>query len=168
MRKLLLFAAMVGASAQEAPINVVGEFSNIRYTSEHEYGYSVQLWRRGDEMFGFFLAAAGLQGDTPIGLLDEVQYDPRTGKLAFRSKLTTGIVRRNGKDEPARDLFDFDGRLRGDLLTGVLKHSEAGVETSAEKIRLVRARQQPLSRPAGFAVWQKDAAEMLSRRGPKW
>src|SRR6059036_1337382 len=74
-----------------ASIRVVGAFSNMRYTEEHAYGYTVDLWRAGDCLFGFLLASEGLAGDTPTGLLEEVQYNERTGALSFRARLSTGL-----------------------------------------------------------------------------
>jgi hypothetical protein len=168
MRGLLLSAFVLAAFAAEAPVRVVGEFSNVRYTHEHEYGYSVQLWRRGDELFGFLLSAAGLQGDTPMGVLEDVRFDPNTGKLQFRSKLTVGIIQRNGGNEPSRDLFEFNGVLRGSIITGVLRHKDNGIAAATELVKLRKVRQDSLFQPLDFAAWQKDAAKLLSRRGPKW
>src|SRR6478672_472642 len=34
---------------------VEGEFSNIRYTEDHAYGQSVQLWRQGSRLLGLFM-----------------------------------------------------------------------------------------------------------------
>ncbi len=78
MRALLLATTMITAAAAcgqnpTARIAIVGEFSNMRYTEEHAYGYTVQLWRQGDALFGFFLASYGLAGDTPAGMLEQLQ-----------------------------------------------------------------------------------------------
>jgi hypothetical protein len=75
----------------------------MKFTEEHAYGYSVQLWRQGDEVFGFFEASEGLAGDTPAGILDEVQFDPRSGALSFKAKLTIGVaLLAAGQQEPSR------------------------------------------------------------------
>jgi hypothetical protein len=57
----------------------VGEFSNVRYTAEHAYGYAVQLWRDGDRLIGLLMVSEGLQGDTPTGMLENVRFNSRTG-----------------------------------------------------------------------------------------
>ena len=51
----------------EAPMTVVGEFTNMRFTQEHQYGYELTLWRAGGCLVGFFHRAEGLAGDTPMG-----------------------------------------------------------------------------------------------------
>src|ERR1700719_513521 len=90
---MLSFIAAAFAQAPR-PITFVGEFSNMRYTEEHAYGYSVQLWREGSAVFGLLLASEGLAGDTPAGLLEDLKYDPRAGKLSFQAKLTMGVDER--------------------------------------------------------------------------
>jgi hypothetical protein len=119
VRILLLLAALAQAGA--APVAVVGEFSNMRYTAEHAYGYTVQLWREGDRLFGLFLCSEGLAGDTPTGMRDAVEADPATGKLSFRAKLTTGVAYLGaGQEAPSRDLFEFRRRLEKTVLAGRL------------------------------------------------
>ena len=66
-----------------AKIAEVGAFSNMRYTDEHAYGYTVMLWRAGDCLFGLFESSRGLAGDTPIGELGHQirQQDRSSGIL---------------------------------------------------------------------------------------
>lgn len=106
---LLFVGAALTAFARDPdrPIRAIGDFSNMRYTEEHAYGYTVELWRDGDSAIGVFLVSAGLQGDTPVGMLENVRFDSRTGALSFTAKLTTGVaVLPGGRQEPSRDLFE--------------------------------------------------------------
>ena len=164
--------ALIGlaAGAQTArPIVWLGEFSNMRYTEEHAYGYSVQLWREGETVFGFFLASEGLAGDTPTGLLDGVKFDSKTGRLSFRAKLTMGI---DARQQPSRDLFEFDGKLARASLNGSLKHSNENISnraTTTQRISLKKLQSNStLSQPGSYAEWKQQADEILRRRGPKW
>jgi hypothetical protein len=107
------------------PIRAIGEFSNMRYTEEHAYGYTVALWRDGDTAVGQFLVSEGLQGDTPTGMLENVRFDSRTGALSFTAKLTTGAtILPGGRQEPSRDLFKFSGTLKATTLTGSIMRSD--------------------------------------------
>jgi hypothetical protein len=168
MRILFVLIAATASFAAEIPITVVGEFTNMRFTGEHQYGYAVQLWRQGDRVFGLFSAAAGLQGDTPTGMLDDIRFDPRTGALSFRAKLTTGLVHENGSDRPARDLFVFGGKLDGNELSGTVKPSESGRPQAPEKIRLKRQNSDHMFEPARYEEWQRKTAEIIRVRGPRW
>src|SRR5437879_10467002 len=111
---LLSTAAALPAFAQELnrPIRAIGEFSDMRYTEEHAYGYAVELWRDGDSVIGLLLVSEGLQGDTPTGILENIRFDSRTGALSFTVKLATGAtILSGGGQEPSRNLFEFSGTL---------------------------------------------------------
>ena len=153
---------LIAAAFAQAPrpITFVGEFSNMRYTEEHAYGYIVQLWREGANVFGLFLASEGLAGDTPTGLLDDLKYDPRSGKLSFKAKLTMGIDARN---QPSHDLFEFDGKMSAAAVSGVLKHGAATERINLRKLQPDTA----LPQPRTYDEWRRQTDEILRRRGPK-
>jgi len=122
---MAVMLAVTGASlAASSSVSVVGEYPNMRFTAEHAYGYTVQLWREGDRLFGLLLASDGLQGDTPTGLLENVVFDPRTGALSFTVRLTTGLAYLGpGNSVPSRDLFEFRGTLGTEMLAGAVSRS---------------------------------------------
>src|SRR5262249_53524900 len=65
IRTFALVAVVLAAQMTAfAAIKPIGEFSNIRYTAEHAYGYSVEVWQDGNQFFGLFMAPYGLAGDT--------------------------------------------------------------------------------------------------------
>jgi hypothetical protein len=165
-------ALPVFAQNPNRPIHAIGEFSNMRYTEEHAYGYAVEVWCDGDSAIGLFLASEGLQGDTPTGMLENVRFDSRTGALSFTAKLTTGLaVLPGGRQEPSRDLFEFDGTLKATVLTGTLKRSDPRQPSRPGSQERVRLKKQPRAAlfPAGsYVEWKRQADEILKRRGPKW
>ena len=181
LRRLICFFALLStgaalpASAQDSdrPIRAIGEFSNMRYTEEHAYGYTIELWRDGDSVIGLLLVSEGLQGDTPTGVLENVRFDSRTGALSFTAKLTIGVVLLpGGRQEPTRDLFEFSGTLKATVLTGTLKRSDARQPSrpgSRERVQLKTRPGRPVMFPAGsYAEWKRQADEILKHRGPKW
>jgi len=182
----LALAFTISAAAQDPnrPLRAVGEFSNLRFTEEHAYGYMVDLWRDGDSIVGLFLASEGLQGDTPTGMIENVRFNPRTGALSFTARLTTGVtLLPGGGREPSRDLFEFSGTLKvGEMhlaaasfvdgvLTGTLKRSDArqpARPASRETVQLKMQPQADLLPGDSYAEWKRQADEILKRRGPKW
>jgi hypothetical protein len=168
---VLISAAAAVAAAQDAnrALLAVGEFSDMRYTQEHAYGHTVQLWRDGDSLIGFLLVSEGLQGDTPIGLLENVRFDPRTGALSFVAKLSIGVnLFPDGRQEPSRDLFEFSGNLDAMTLTGTLKWADQArsAAQSSERVQLAKL---PAALPAGsFSGWKRQADILLQIRGPRW
>jgi hypothetical protein len=175
-RFLALFSigAALAAFAQQLhrPIRAIGEFSNMRYTEEHAYGYSVELWREGDSVIGLLLVSEGLQGDTPTGMLENIRFDSRTGALSFTAKLTTGAtILPGGRQEPSRDLFEFSGALRATVLTGTFKRSDPRQPSrlgSRERVQLKISPQAVMIPANSYAEWKHQADEILKRRGPKW
>ena len=158
----------------DSAVKRLGVFTNMRFTGEHQSGYSVELWQEKGRLFGFFLAAAGLAGDTPTGLLEDVVFDSRTGKLTFGARLSTGSTFNNNNEQvPTRDIYGFHGTLRGQKLTGVLEHTDAldpsatGTKTN---ISLTRSKKESESMVGAksYDEWRKAADEILKLRGPKW
>jgi hypothetical protein len=156
------------------PIVAIGAFSNMRHDTEHAYGYTAQLWREGKRIFGFFLSSQGLIGDTPTGLIEDVRFDPRTGKLAFRARLTTGLFsNREFHAVPSRDIFRFRGVLKRDQMIGSLEIENALTPSEAptrEKISLKRSKRasEVLIQAKSYSDWKSEAEKILKFRGPKW
>ena len=160
----------------QAPASIIkiGAFSNMRYTSEHAYGYKAELWREQDRIFGFFLWSEGLIGDTPTGLLEDVRYDRRTGNLSFIARLTTGLFsNRQFSRVPSRDVVRFRGTLKGRHLRGTLEVSNALTPEDApkrEKIALILSKRESevMIDADSYDAWKLRADEILKFRGPKW
>ena len=155
------------------PIRLIGRYSNWRFTEEHQYGYKVELWSQGGLRFGTFSASNGLQGDTPIGLLEDVRFDPKSGALEFSARLTMGVVVQNdGKQVPSRDRFRFHGRLSNQRLVGtVLREDALSVgrkSSSSERVVLKRERDQEVSPPPTCGLWLERTLAALKFRGPRW
>jgi hypothetical protein len=169
---LVQLTAGVSAQSPAAPLRIVGEYSNIKFTGEHAYGYTVQLWQQGDRLFGFLESSDGLAGDTPIGTLDEVQYDRRNGSLSFRAKLTMGMaLLAQGREEPSRDLFEFRGTLKRAALTGTITRQDMlrpQVKPKSGQVRLPKQSDETMIEAQTYAEWKTLADQLLKFRGPKW
>jgi hypothetical protein len=170
---LLALSAVAKASPAAAAVAFVGEFSNMRHTSEHAYGYSVELWRSGNELFGFLSDADGLAGDTPTGLLEDVHFDAATGALSFTAKLSVGSVYLGkGKQEATHDFFIFTGMFQNEkTLSGTLTHADRlqpGQVPIGERLRLVKTDSHSTIEAMSYDGWKQSADRILKFRGPKW
>jgi hypothetical protein len=135
----------------DTPALAVGEFTNMRFSEEHAHGYSVQLWRAGDELFGLFMAANGLAGDTPTGRLQRVRFDPAANTVVFDARL------------PVHGYVAFSGVLSaGELAGEVTRRSPR----AASRVVLRRLPDKPPDF-ASFMKWDEMARLTLSHRGPK-
>jgi hypothetical protein len=158
--------------ASTAPIAQIGAYSNIRYTEEHQYGETLFLWRSGNCVFGLFQSAQGLQGDTPIGELQDVTHNPNTDELRFAAKLTVGVrVGPASSTEPSRDLFTFVGRLASNHVTGALTHTtQLDARPPARNVVLTASttHTETMSRSYTYGAWRGQWEPILRLRGPKW
>ena len=153
-------------------IRAIGEFSNLRHTEEHAYGYTIQLWRDGDSAIGLLFVHEGLEADTPAGRIENVRFNSRTGALSFTARLSVGVVLLpGGGQDPTRDLFEFSGNLGATALTGTIQRSDQrqpGSAGSRERVQLkLQAQPATLTAPS-YTEWKIRADEILKYRGPKW
>jgi len=149
-------AAPAQRGAESGPVVVVGAFSNIRYTEEHAYSQAVQLWRQEDRLLGLFMYTDGLQADFHTGLLEHVRFNPATGELSFDAYASQ---------------FHFDGRLEETTVKGLLKrmHPVDGHQVTEDQVILTRSAEitDSMRGYASEKEWNRDAAEVLKRLGPR-
>ena len=178
----LAFCFMLGllasSYAQEAissnGLKGIGAFQNVRSDGEHADGYSVSLWSREGKIFGLISHHRGLIGDPPMGILTDVQYDPSSGDISFKARITDGIhycKEHNGV--PSRDLISFHGILKKDMLEGDLVltdelHSPATIEEERLKFSMPREDEYELKDYADYDAWWKYWEPVYKFRGAKW
>ena len=150
----------------------IGTFRNIHGDGEHSWGYSVDLWRQGDILYGMIDGSNDLRlaGDPPAGVLEDVRFEPKSGKLAFKSRLSTGV----GPDgKPTRDIYEFAGVLIRSRLAGVIRTSELSCGRACNtRVPVVLKRSKESSELyEGYKTldelndWIK---KILDFRGPRW
>ncbi len=139
----------------ETKAEVLGAFSRITHTGDDAFGYTVKLWKQGDRIFGRFLVYTGAPADPPAGLLEDVKFDPRTKRLSFTTRLSTGLVySQEHRGVPSRDRFKFDGVLTRRQLVGTLTHIDELFPDRKPTSRRIRLR------------WSASATEVMSATFP--
>ncbi len=102
------------AAEDTGTVVFIGSYEKVESsTGEHCYGYSVDIWKHNNQLFGLFHYHTGLCGDPPCGVLDVARYDVRSGKLKFN--VATRLSN-----------FQFLGTLTRDSLSGSLQESPSG------------------------------------------
>lgn len=158
----------------EASVNAVGEFTNVKSNGEHEWGYSVQIWQQEDKIYGLISgqSASRLIGDAPAGLLENVKFDSKTGKLSFRAKLTLGLF----AGKPSQNIYEFEGILTKKKLVGnLIVTNELCPDKCLEKKKITLPKSKELSSEMeefntykSYSDWKEYADKILSFRGPDW
>ncbi len=168
------------------PVQLVGVYSNAKSNDgEHESGYTLEVWRDHDGLFGVFMVHGPLIGDPARGVISGVSYDPATHKLHFTAKLSISrgysLTDQQGgvkKVPPSRDLLEFDGELTAEALKGAARLSSARAQEEPREtdvsLRLPRNREledswQPLDlRARNCAEWVQRIQPILEHSGPMW
>ena len=166
------------ATKPNSKVEVIGDFAHLDLPGEKTFGdtfgYTLQLWRERDHMFGLFAVFVGPQADPPTGLLEHVRFDPRTHRFSFSARLTLAFVRPSGdKWVPTLDGFTFKGRLTRTQVSGTLQHFDVRRPDQPPISRRIKLRlskrltEDLMPAPASYEEWKKWADEILRRRGPQ-
>lgn len=161
------------AQAEESPQFVfLGQFSNYRFTEEHQYGAGIALWQDGKTPLGLFSYSEGLIGDTPTGLLEKLSFDRKTGKISFTAKLTMGRhYCKVHNDVPSQDLFTFEGVMRNKTISGKLTQADGLHLDQAPTDENVVLKAVPKASAIQYTnrnQWESIIRNILKFRGPKW
>ena len=115
-------------------VEYLGTYEKVESaTGEHCSGYSIDLWKHNDVLFGLLHHHRGLCGDRPCGVLTDIQHNSQTGGIRF--KADTGEAK-----------FYFSGSLENNSLTGTLTKSWPGTELdSKETVQLPKHRKRYLA-----------------------
>lgn len=173
----LLHSEIIMNTTAEFPVKVIGFFTNVKVDAGHEHGYSMELWMHGDEIVGMISGGdeVRLLGDTPIGRLTEVRFEPKTKRISFKSKLSIGQYYSNEypNGTPSRDVYSFEGVLKKKLLQGELIAlnelcpdgcpSEKDISLSYSKEMSSIMAEYP-----SYSEWDATMKKILAFRGPRW
>lgn len=139
----------------QSPVKVIGDFTNVKSDGEHQWGYSVEIWKQDNSIYGLFSGGSlQLVGDPPTGILIDSEFDERSGKFSFRTKLPSYT-------------YDFDGILTKRVLKGRLSNITTN---ESKEIVLKRSKEwssEMMDEYASYEDWKKYADEILKFRGPR-
>ena len=104
----------------------------------HAFGSNVELWKHNGKDVGFFSEFVGPGFDPPSGKLDSIQFDEKSGRLSFTTKLSVGVVHSTTANEwvPTKNLYEFTGVGDSDAMTGLLRKKtiqDSGTATATEE-----------------------------------
>ena len=151
---------------------IVGSFANNDPGTDVQVPCIVALYRTDSRLFGLLYAAV-THDDLPAGLLEDVQYDRRTGEVSFRAKLSIGVIAVKDKEIPSEDFAEFKGTLARTSLSGTMTWTDHRVPGSPRRREEVVLKYSALftdqmSNPKTYAEFRQYSEIVLKARGPKW
>jgi hypothetical protein len=138
----------------------------------HASGVDIELFRHGGAWFGFITDFVGPVADPPVGKLDGLQLDERTGKIAFTARLSLGVKRSGGTRDwvSTGDLYEFTGTIDQDAISGDLVRrlaNDASGRSTSEKIALRREATKSSADNTSYDDWIRNWGLRMKARGPK-
>ncbi len=139
-----LAASCDAAGAPDPAFAYVGTYEKVESaTGEHCSGYSVDLWKDSNVLFGLLHHHRGLCGDPPCGVLTDVRHDSESGRLRFNA-------------DTAETIFSFEGSLRNESLKGTLTSRWSSTDrNSKEAVQLPKQREVHAGRIGSLAEWHE-------------
>lgn len=148
---LVLLSLLAGTvfAGGTAKTQVLADFSNITTSMRddpHQAGYAVTVYKRDDGfLFGDFTFAAGTTEGVG-GKLFDLHFE--RGRLAFKAKTTAYAG-------PSKELFAFQGDIRGNSLVGTLSVWDGCDQKKPESVRRVTLKRVNTAMPLSYEAHQK-------------
>lgn len=153
----------------ESPVKPFGTYWKVISDGEHANGYDIELWKQNEKFYGLISAHSGLVGDPPTGILENMQFDPKTGKFSFSAKLPSGWC--NSKMQ-ARDIFEFEGILTNKKIMGnwLIKKDFCSGDYNIESKKIInlprlKESSREMNEYRSYAEWKNYADKILAFRG---
>ena len=157
--------------ASNENVEFFGDYSHVESaTGEHCKGYDVMLWKYKGSLIGFLNHHRGLCGDPPMGLLEETSYNPLTGALSFKAKLSDGCILTSTDCVPSKEIITFNGVLQEPILKGTVSWYSVDLkqQTATENVKLKATGLESHQRFENYDKWMAYWGPILKFRGPKW
>jgi hypothetical protein len=149
---------------------LLGQFSNMTYSQDHQSGQDVYLWRELNELYGYMeYSLGGALGDYTTARLENARFDPATGTLSFQAR--NPLYDEQGN--VIRNLFVFDGRVGSNAIDGILKCRTAITNEPCEndqKVvwKKVERADTELRRIGNRQDWETFVTQQLNEHGARW
>jgi len=164
------------ASAREG-FEHYGAWSNVEVSQgedPHAGGFELTLWRYQGKLIGYLLQYVGPVADPPLGEVENLTLDEKTGHVSFTAKMSIGMVRSRKENTwvPSKDLYIFEGIMSGDRIEGTLeRRSGDEPDRGGVKEKIVLKGQKGKNEfwdSMTYQEWEDFYTPIMKSRGPKW
>ena len=174
----VFFACLLGniAAAKEG-FEHFGSWSNVEISKSedpHATGFELTLWRYQGRLLGYLSQYAGPTADPPIGEVENLILDEKSGTVSFITKMSIGLVYSEDEKKwvPSKDLYLFRGTMETDRIEGTFEREvQMGTERVAVKEEVIlrgSRRSDEFWDSKNYQEWKQFYAGILKSRGPKW
>lgn len=175
----LVIAVAAVSALSAAPSPPAGAWSNVKISTgddPHASGIEVEIREHDGALVGFLAEYVGPVADPPVGKLESIRFDEKTGFITFTSKLSVGVApaAAGGAWVPSKNAYEFKGAIGKTGLTGTLRRKsvqEDGTELAYEENVMLKTKADAggdNTPTESFEDWMKRWTEALKNRGPRW
>jgi hypothetical protein len=149
---------------------LLGQFSNMTYSQDHQSGQDVYLWREMNELYGYMeYSLGGALGDYTSARLENVRFNAATKRLSFQAR--NPLYDEQG--HVIRNLFVFDGLIRPNAIEGTLTCRTALTNepcANDQKVvwKKVKLENTEMHRVGNRQEWETHVTEQLKAHGARW
>jgi hypothetical protein len=169
---LWVLAIVPTLSLEVAPprFELLGPFSNMTYSQDHQSGEDVYLWRELNALYGYMeYSLGGALGDYTTARLENVRLDPAKPRLSFQVK--NPLYDEQGN--VIRNLFVFDGLIKSNAIDGILKCRTAITDEPCANDQTVSWKKVKLEKTEMHRIgnrqdWETLVTEQLKAHGARW
>lgn len=168
---------MANIAAAKDGFEHFGSWSNVELSKSedpHATGFEVTLWRYQGKLLGYLSQYVGPTTDPPIGEVENLILDEKSGRVSFITKMSIGLVYSGDEKKwvPSKDLYLFSGIMGTDRIEGSLEREvQMGNDRVVVKEDVIlKGRRGPdeFWDSKNYQEWKQFYAGILKRRGPKW
>jgi hypothetical protein len=166
---LAILSCLDALADDQTRIVPVGSYSSLQQDNEHCKGFSVDLWRGGDSLWGLFRTCAVLTGDIVTSIVSIRSYDRRSGAISFETTLSLGVdYVKGGSEIPSKDHLVFVGTLSESALVGKLQKTDEVYPNHKPKMSSVKLQRRNESLPSflSYEDWRRRAEELIKDDQP--
>jgi len=171
---VLAFTAHSSTALAKDGFEHYGTWTNVKVSSSadpHANGFDLKLWRYQGKILGYLSQYVGPPADPPLGPLEDIRLNEKTGQITFTARLSPGMVYSNEtrKFVPATDVYTFRGVVKKDAITGTFTRRAGTLKrTTQEKVVLKGGRKKDdFWDGKTYQEWKDFYVPILKARGPK-
>ena len=154
-----------------------GSWSNVEISKSedpHATGFELTLWRYQGRLLGYLSQYVGPTADPPIGEVEHLILDEKSGRVSFTAKMSIGLVysEEEKKWVPSKDLYLFNGIMGDDRIEGSfeMKVQKENERVAVKEDVILKGCRGPdeFWDNKNYQEWKQFYAGILKSRGPKW
>jgi hypothetical protein len=140
-------------------------------TEYHANGFELELYRHKNDFVGYLHEFVNEPYDPPMGRLDNLKVNEKTGDISFETKMSLYCEAPNYSIRNSKNLYRFRGRIGEEEVVGVMESlNPESKEVESKKEIVLGGRKGGVLHKGEetYESWRSYKENFMKTRGPKW